>query len=118
MLDKDDIIEEIRIALDGVSKEAKGAKPGDDRFRWAKRVMIALCQWGLRKGLWVGAANMENRRNLKELAKKYGGSVEMGPDYAQSSGEWYFSTRHSRLRGNDGLSRGLSPGFHRPWLAT
>ena len=102
MLDKGAIIEEIRIALEDVSMRARDAKPGDDRCWWTMQVMIALCRWGLKKGLWVGAADMENRKKLKKLAKKHCGSVEMGHDYAQSSDEWYFSTRHSRESGNPG----------------
>ena len=99
MLDKDDIIEEIRIALEDVSKRARDTTC---RPWWTMQVMIALCRWGLKKGLWIGAADMENRRKLKKLARKHGGSVEMGHDYAQSSDEWYFSTRHSRESGNPG----------------
>lgn len=76
MLDKGAIIEEIRIALDEVSKRARDTRRGDDRPWWTKQVMIALCRWGLEKGLWVGAANMEHRRDLNRLAKKHGGNVE------------------------------------------
>ena len=75
MLDKGAIIEEIRIALEDVSKKARDTAC---RPWWTKQVMIALCRWGLKKGLSVGAANMEDCKNLESLAEKYDGSAEKG----------------------------------------
>lgn len=94
MLDKDDIIEEIRIALDGVSKKAGDA---NRQSWWTKQVMTALCRWGLEKGMWVGAADMENRKKLKNLAKNHRGSVEK---------EWLYDfTCLKKYKSDGGLKR-------------
>ena len=55
--------------------------------------MIALCRWGLKKGLSVGAANMEDCNSLKKLANKYGGSVEK---------EWLYDFTCLKKHNSDG----------------
>ena len=58
----------------------------------------------------VSKSSSDSHHGLSDSldSMSYGRVQILEPDFEKSP------IRHSRLRGNDGLSRGLSPGFHRP----
>ncbi len=74
MLDKDVILNEIRSALDNMLENVEA----DDLNALPQRteqVLAALCRWGLKRGLWAGAANMRNREDMQNLAQENDGSI-------------------------------------------
>lgn len=76
MCEKDEIIREVRRALDAIfekTKELEKIEGAEQKLEstkwWTNQVMTALCDWSLEKGFWVDVSGMN------EFAEAYPGRV-------------------------------------------